>query len=235
MMHQKQTCEQQLENLRQEYEEFAYLVSHDLKAPLRAINNLSAWIEEDLGDDLAPDIQKNIQLLQQRTDRMERMISGLLDFSRITRYDLNINEVNVQELVQHLADQIAHGSPLEVHASGLPTLTTYAKKLETVFRLLLQNAAKFNQSAKPQVWITAQEQEEAFLFTVKDNGIGISTEAQEKVFKMFYSVQPKEHNEGIGAGLAIARKIIQFVGGTIRVQSTLGQGAEFSFLWPKHV
>jgi signal transduction histidine kinase len=233
MMHPKQTCEQQLAALKKEFEEFAYIVSHDLKAPLRAISNLSAWISEDLGDNLEPEVQNNLQLLQNRTLRMERKINGLLEYSRVSRQDLEVQEIEVQAMVQQLRRSLQQNQPIVVHTANLPTLTTYAKKLETVFQQLLQNAVTFNEQETPEIWIEAQEQEEAFLFKVKDNGIGIPPEAQPKVFNIFFTVQPKDQIENLGVGLAITRKIVQYVGGSISVHSTLGQGTEFMFLWPK--
>ncbi|MBC3538128.1 ATP-binding protein [Rufibacter sediminis] len=235
MMHSEQPCAQQLEDLQKEYEEFAYIVSHDLKAPLRAISNLSAWIAEDLGDDLSPDVEKNIQLLQKRADRMERMINGLLEFSRVPRFDLEVREVNVTQLVQQASDRVRQNHALEIHASSLPTLTTYGKKLETVFFHLLQNAATYTQHENPQVWISATEEENAFLFQVKDNGMGMKEETLDKVFKMFYSAQAKDQHDGLGVGLSLVKKIVQFAGGTISVTSTLGAGTEFQFFWPKTV
>ncbi|GGK70918.1 ATP-binding protein [Rufibacter glacialis] len=235
MNSQDPSCQQQLEALKEEYEEFAYIVSHDLKAPLRAIHNLSAWIREDLGEGLDPDIQNNIHLLQHRTERLERMINGLLLFSRVPRYDLEVREVNVENLVtQWVADQ-GPDVPAKVHTAHLPTFTTYARKLETVLHHLLQNALKFNTQDTPEVWVEAAEQESQYVFTVKDNGIGIPPDSHSKVFKIFYSVQPKEQQENLGVGLSISRKIIQFVGGSISLESEAGQGATFTFTWPKTV
>ncbi|WP_207431178.1 sensor histidine kinase [Sabulibacter ruber] len=235
MKHQEQTCQEQLEALKKEYEEFVYIVSHDLKAPLRAISNLSGWIKEDVGDNLDPDIQHNIHLLQNRAERMERMINGLLQFSRVSRYDLEVREVNVQDLIQELTAPLEQSNGLEVRTQNLPVLTTYPKKLEAVFYQLLQNAVKFNNEEKPQVWIEAQELESTFRFTVKDNGVGISPDAHEKIFRIFYSVKSKDQQEDVGVGLSLVRRIIQFVGGEISVDSEVGQGSTFTFTWPKTV
>ncbi|AMM52024.1 hypothetical protein TH61_13690 [Rufibacter sp. DG15C] len=229
------TCQEQLALLKQEYEEFAYIVSHDLKAPLRAICNLSGWISEDLGENIDPDIAHNIKLLQNRAERMERMINAVLSFSRVNRQELDIGEVDVKELVLEVAALFQKSHGLHLTVEPLPTFTTYAKKLETVFAKLLENAVTFNESGKPEVHISAAEQESFYTFTVTDNGIGISEDAKEKVFKLFYTVQPKDEEEHLGAGLTIVKKIVQFVGGTIQVQPTMDQGATFQFTWPKHI
>ncbi|WP_205503266.1 sensor histidine kinase [Rufibacter psychrotolerans] len=235
MQNQDHSCQQQLEALRKEYEEFVYIVSHDLKAPLRAISNLSGWIKEDAGSQLDEETQHNLELLQNRAERMERMLNGLLLFSRATRQDLDVREVNVHDLVQDLALPYQQERGLRLHLHNLPVFTTYAKKLETVLHHLLQNAVKFNEQEQPEVWLEAREQEESYLFTVRDNGVGIPPDAQEKVFKIFFSVQSRDQQENVGVGLSIIRKIIQFVGGTLHLHSEVGQGATFSFTWPKTV
>ncbi|MBA9079463.1 sensor histidine kinase [Rufibacter quisquiliarum] len=226
------TCQEQLKQLQTEFDEFAYIVSHDLKAPLRAISNLSGWIKEDLGEALEPDIAHNIHLLQNRTERMERMISALLSFSRVGRQDLEVREVAVQEMIEKIAAPFQEKSGLKVHLSQLPTLTTYCRKLETVFCHLLQNAVQFNEQETPEVWISAKQLPTHFLFSVRDNGIGIPADSLGKIFKMFYTVQPKDRQESLGAGLTIVHKIVRFAGGTIEAKSDLNQGTEMLFTWP---
>ncbi|MGV3539555.1 MAG: sensor histidine kinase [Rufibacter sp.] len=227
------SCQQQLEQLQREFDEFAYIVSHDLKAPLRAICNLSGWISEDLGEDLDPGTKHNIALLQNRAERMERMITALLQYSRIGRHDMEVRQVDVAALVDKVASPFIEANNLELHTSPLPNLTTYQAKLETVFAHLLQNAVQHNQQEKPEVWITATEQNDFILFSVKDNGTGISEDARDKIFKMFFTAQPKDKHESLGTGLTIAKKIVQYVGGTINVESTLGKGTAITFSWPR--
>lgn len=233
MMQQKAlSCQEQLENLQKEYEEFAYIVSHDLKAPLRAIHNLSGWITEDLGQHIEPEVKHNLQLLQNRTVRLERMINAILSFSRVNKTETETREVKVATLVENIAAPFQKANNLTLHLSNLPVLTTYAKKLEVVFQHLIQNAVTFNESTPPEIWISATSQPQYFQFTIKDNGIGIPAEALGKIFKLFYTVQPKDQQNNVGAGLTIVHKTLQFVGGTISVTSEKGIGTEFTFLWP---
>src|SRR5687768_14161277 len=121
------SCQEQLQALQQEFDEFAYIVSHDLKAPLRAIYNLSGWIQEDLGEGLEPDVAHNITLLRNRAERLERMISALLLYSRIPRHELGLQEVNTTEMVQRLGAAWQETKPFTLHTAALPTLYTYGK------------------------------------------------------------------------------------------------------------
>ncbi|WP_192821170.1 ATP-binding protein [Rufibacter sp. LB8] len=228
-------CQEQLRLLRNEYEEFAYIVSHDLKAPLRAISNLSSWIKEDLGTNLDPDISHNINLLQNRSERLEGMINAILMFSRINRQDLEIVEVDATTLVHQMAKPLEEAGSATVQVSGLPTFTTYAKKLETVLRHLIQNGVQFNEQKPALIEVSASDQGAFYTFTVKDQGLGIPADAHEKIFKMFYTVQPKEKVETLGAGLTIVKKIVTFVGGQVTIFSAPGQGTQISFTWPKEV
>ncbi|MFC6999308.1 sensor histidine kinase [Rufibacter roseus] len=230
-----ESLKQKYDALKSEYEEFAYIVSHDLKAPLRAINNLSGWIKEDLGENLDKDVQHNINLLQNRAERMERMINGILQFSRVERMDMEIKEINVQNLVQEIVAGTDTPTTLQVHTSNLPQFTTYSKKLEEVLNQLLQNAVLYNENTHPQITVSCTEEGEFYLFSIKDNGIGIPADAQEKVFKLFFTVLPKDKSDHLGAGLTIARKIVKFVGGEIKIESSVGKGSEFSFTWPKSI
>ncbi|GAB3817268.1 hypothetical protein GCM10028895_13230 [Pontibacter rugosus] len=199
------SCKEQLEQLKKEFDEFAYIVSHDLKAPVRAVTNLSTWIEEDLGDDLAPDIKHNMDLLRSRASRLERMIEGLLTFSRSTRLELEVGLTDVSALLQEVKQSISPHITLHVPES-ICNVLTYKAKLREVLTHVLQNAVAFNDKAQPEIVVTLSEQEHMLLFSISDNGIGIPEEALQKVFTLFYTVAPKDSVDTIGTGLAISKK-----------------------------
>jgi len=222
-------------NLKTEYEEFAYIVSHDLKAPLRAIQNLSEWICEDLGDTLPGETKQNVQLLQNRTKRMEGLINAILQFSRVERTDLEVQEIDVSAVVEELAAPYHIHQGLQWQRTELPTFATYAKKLKTVLQHLLHNAVQFNQSQLPKVSIAFSEGDTHYTFKVTDNGMGIAPEALKKVFQLFYTVAPKDKAENMGVGLTLVRKIVLFAGGAINVTSELGKGSSVIFTWPKEI
>lgn len=232
MEHQPLSCPEQLAQLQKEFDEFAYIVSHDLKAPVRAISNLSSWIEEDLGSDLAPDVKQNIDLLRNRTTRMERMIEALLQYSRVTRMELEVVVTDLTRLLQELQDELPAHVQLELPTS-LPVLLTYKAKLRQVLRSLLQNAATFTDKDYPTIVVRVQEQAQQLVFEVEDDGCGIPEEALGSVFNLFYTVSPKDSVDTIGAGLAISKKIVQFAGGTIKAETNAHKGTTVRFTWPK--
>ncbi len=232
----KDPCHKQLEQLKQDFEEFAYIVSHDLKAPVRAITNLTSWIEEDLGDNVAEDVKQNMDLLRNRASRMERMIEAMLQYSRVGRYDFETGTIDVNVLLQQLSEQLTAPKPLQLHIpEPLPVLQTYTAKLQAVFEQLLLNAITFNQQAEASVTVTAVQTGSYYTFTVADNGPGVPEQALEKIFTLFYTVAPKDSVDTVGAGLAITKKIIQFVGGTIEAELNKEGGLSIRFTWPEKV
>ncbi|PRY14433.1 histidine kinase/DNA gyrase B/HSP90-like ATPase [Pontibacter ummariensis] len=225
-------CSKQLEQLKKDFEEFAYIVSHDMKAPVRAIVNLSQWIEEDLGDHLPPDVKHNMDLLRNRAFRLERMIEALLQYSRVSRYDLETGPTDLLELLLALKAELPPHVQVDVPAE-LPVLLTYKAKLRQVLSQLLQNASFFTQKDRPKIIVRVQEQAEFLLFEVTDNGDGIPAEALSKVFTLFYTVCPKDKVDTVGAGLAISKKTVQFAGGTIEALANEPEGTTIRFTWPK--
>jgi signal transduction histidine kinase len=230
----KDLCEQQLEQLKQDFEEFAYIVSHDLKAPVRAIANLSTWIEEDLGEAIPADARQNMHLLRNRAGRLERMIEALLHYSRVPGYNLETGSADVNELLQSISVQTGQQLQLNIPAP-LPVLHTYTTKLQTVFEQLLLNAVGFSRQAVVTVTVSSTKEDGFYEFTVADNGPGVPEEALSKIFTLFYTVAPKDSVDTAGAGLAVTKKIIQFVGGTVSAELNNTGGLTIRFTWPEKV
>jgi PAS domain S-box-containing protein len=223
-----------LEKRNADLDQFAYIVSHDLKAPLRAIANLSQWLEEDLEEHLTEDTQHQMNLLRGRVHRMEALINGLLQYSRVGRVRTDLERVDVEQLLAEVIDSLAPPPEFAVAIMpGMPTLWTERLPLEQVFANLIGNAIKHNPREDGQVAIAANEQTDCYEFTITDNGPGIPPEFHEKVFVMFQTLQPRDKVESTGVGLAIVKKIIEDKGGTISLESARSQGATFRFTWPK--
>lgn len=224
-----------LEKKNSELDQFAYIVSHDLKAPLRGINNLSGWIEEDIGSNMTEESRKNMELLRNRVLRMENLINGILAYSRAGRSQSEDLYFSTYELIQDVCSNLTANTPTKVSIiQPLPFIRTEKVKMEQVFTNLVSNAIKHNKNPFPEITITGQETSTECIFCVADNGPGIDPGYHEKIFVIFQTLQSRDQVENTGVGLAIVKKIVQEVGGRIWVESAIGKGAKFFFTWPKY-
>ncbi len=218
-----------------ELDQFAYVTSHDLKAPLRGIANLSRWIEEDLGASAGPETLRHLELMRGRVNRMEAMIEGILQYARIGRVKRNPEAVDTGKLVREVVDSIDPPADFRVEITeNLPVLTTVRLPLQQVFQNLIGNAIKHHPGGGT-VTVSCTEQEVFYTFSVRDDGPGIAPEFQERIFGIFQTLEARDKVESTGIGLAIVKKIVEQMGGTVSVHSAEGQGAEFRFTWPKHI
>lgn len=225
----------ELERSNRELDHFAYVASHDLKAPLRAIDNLSKWIESDAAALLPPDSQEHLAKLRGRVHRMERLLDDLLAYSRAGRVQHAPETVATGDLVRSVFDLLAPPSEFRLIVDDpLPELITQRVPLETVLRNLMGNAIKHHQRKDGCIRITARDMLEWVEFSVEDDGPGIAPAFHDRIFELFQTLQPRDQVEGSGMGLAIVKKTVESLGGTISVDSTVGEGAVFRFTWPKH-
>ncbi|BAZ51160.1 PAS/PAC sensor signal transduction histidine kinase [Nostoc sp. NIES-4103] len=223
-----------LQKRNQELDQFAYVASHDLKAPLRAIASLSEWLEEDLADQLPPENQHQMQLLRGRVRRMEALINGLLEYSRIGRIHTESSLVNVGHLLQEVIDSLQPPATFSIEiAPGMPTLITKRIPLQQVFANLIENAIKHHSGVDGRVKISVQDQGSYYKFAVADDGPGIAPEYHDKVFGIFQTLEARDRKENTGIGLAIVKKIVETEGGTITLDSIVGAGSTFHFVWPQ--
>ncbi|QPJ62849.1 MAG: PAS domain S-box protein [Candidatus Nitronauta litoralis] len=219
----------------EELNQFAYIVSHDLKAPLRGIHSLSEIILEDIKDNDTESVESNFQLLKDRIKRMEVMITGLLAYSRAGRNQNKIETVDVKNLIEEIVDLLEFPEGFQVFCRGdFPVLATDKIRMSQVFQNLIDNAKKHNTGQKDgKIDITCVEKEEYFEFSVSDNGPGIKEEYFNKIFMMFQTLEPWDKTRNTGLGLALIKKIVEHYGGNISVNSIMGEGSQFSFTWPK--
>lgn len=218
----------------QELDQFAYVVSHDLKAPLRAIANLSSWIEEDLSESMTEDTLHQMNLLRGRVHRMEGLIEGLLQYSRVGRIQVPSEMVKVEKLLAEIIDSLAPPSGFEVKVEpGMPTFVTEKLALQQVFSNLISNAIKHNRGESGHVKISVKELDDFYEFSVADDGPGIAPQYHDKVFVIFQTLEARDKVENTGIGLSLVKKIVEGQGGTISLESAEGEGATFRFTWPK--
>jgi PAS domain S-box-containing protein len=224
----------ELENRNQELNSFVHIVSHDLKAPLRAISNLSQWIEDDLEGSLPAASQEHMELLRTRVQRMEAMIDGLLGYARIGRTDGLIEQVIVSELLTETINTLAPPPTVTILlAQNLPTLYTNRILLAQVFANLIGNAIKHHDRENGAIHVGIAERGDFYEFAIADDGPGIDPIYHERVFRIFQAMNPQNRPDSSGVGLAIVKKIVESEGGTIRLESQPGQGTTFYFTWPK--
>ncbi|MBE9099934.1 PAS domain-containing protein [Vacuolonema iberomarrocanum] len=223
-----------LEKRNAELDQFAYVASHDLKAPLRAIANLSEWIEEDLGTQIPTENQRQLELLRSRVYRMEALISGLLEYSRVGRRERQVEDIQVSALLADIVDSL---SPSKAFVIALPdnplTLTANRVALRQVFANLISNAIKHHDRDSGHIQITASDQGDLIEFAVTDDGPGIDPQYHEKIFTIFQTLKARDEFESTGIGLSIVRKIVEAEGGRIWLDSAIGKGSAFHFTWHK--
>ncbi|MCC6457729.1 MAG: PAS domain-containing protein [Caldilineaceae bacterium] len=224
----------ELRRSNQDLDQFAYIASHDLKAPLRAIDHLSTWVLEDVGHMLPHRSQEHLEKMRSRIKRMEGLLDDLLTYSRAGRYRGEARLVDANELVARVIDTVAAPDEFTVRVEGeLPTLFTYPAPLETVLRNLVNNAIKHHDKPAGTVRIWATEVNDMIEFAVADDGPGIDPAFHDRIFQMFQTLRPRDQVEGSGIGLAVVEKIVVSVGGKIQLESTPGNGATFRFTWPR--
>jgi PAS domain S-box-containing protein len=223
-----------LEATNQELDQFAYVTSHDLKAPLRGIGSLAEWIEEDLGGDPNPQVRRNLDLLKRRVRRMEGLIQGILDYSRAARSSGKRENIDVRQLMGEISDMLAPVAPQAIHASSdLPTVRGERVALQQVLLNLTSNALKHAGREDAQVWVEARDAADDYEFRVIDNGPGIAPKYHERIWSIFQTLEARDKVENTGIGLAIVKKVVEARGGRVWVESNEGEGATFGFTWPK--
>jgi len=225
---------ERLKRKTEEFDQFIYIVSHDIKAPVRAINNLVSWIE----DELEPEnhsVNDYFTLLKNRVMRIESMMDALTEMSRIKRLDLEISETDVRKLINNTLDIIPFKKNIKTVIGEMPVFRTYEKKLFKVFSILLENAFRFHDKENGTICINCHDKGDNFEFELTDDGPGIHEDYHQKIFTMFYTLSSKDVVETNGAGLTLAKNIIEFVNGKIWVQSSPGAGSSFFFTWPKTI
>lgn len=224
-----------LEQANAELNEFAYAVSHDLKAPLRGIRSLANWIAADYSDKLDQDGKEQLGLLQSRVDRMQNLIDGILQYSRIGRTDEERMRVDLNEHVAEVIDMLDVPDNIEVIVEGeLPILFCNETRIRHIFQNLIGNAVKYMDKPNGRVTVRCGAGDDGYQFSVTDNGPGIEQEHFERIFKVFQTLTPRDESGGTGIGLSLVKKSVESCGGKVWVESTLGRGSTFWFTLPKH-
>ncbi len=228
------TSNQLLLQSNQELDQFAYITSHDLKAPLRAIASLAEWIEEDLGEDISEETRLQLYLLRGRVYRMQALLNSLLEYSRAGRTQTTIIPVNIEQMLHKIIQALAPPATFTINiGADMPTMNTRWQPLEQVFTHLIDNAIRHHPTKVGIVEVSAIDLGDRYEFAIIDNGDGIEPQYQTRIYTIFQTLKARDVEENIGAGLAIVKKVVAAEGGIIRLESVAGRGAIFRFTWLK--
>jgi signal transduction histidine kinase len=213
-------------------EHFAYAASHDLRAPLRSISNLTDWLEEDLGERLTEAARGHLQRMRGRLRRLETMVDGLLRYARAGR-DLRPVDFELDGVVEQAVLELGPVAPATVLVGpDLPVLHGDPDAMREVLRHLLGNALRHGGRGDVTIRVDAFPRGAGWEVIVADNGRGIHESMQEKIWAVFETLEPRDRVDSSGIGLAIARKLVETSGGRAWVDSRPGEGAAFHVTWP---
>jgi PAS domain S-box-containing protein len=217
-------------------EQFAYVASHDLKAPLRAIDSLASWLQEDLEPVLTAESRRHLALLRQRAGRMERLLDDLLTYARAGRTAAALAPVDIGMMVAEIFDLLNPPSGFVIQLPvPAPVFTTAATPLRQVITNLIANAVKHHDQPKGIIRVVVRDQGDFYDFAVEDDGPGIPSEFHERIFGMFQTLRPRDEIEGSGIGLALVKRIVTRYGGSVAVECRQPRGSVFRFRWPKEI
>ncbi|ASC72914.1 Solute:Sodium Symporter [Halomicronema hongdechloris C2206] len=225
----------ELERSNRDLEQFAYVASHDLREPLRKVKSFTELLAQRYGSQLDERAQKYIYYIVDGAERMQTLISDLLIYSRAGRTMIAPEPVDLNQLVAEVMSslqlliQTAHAT---VTVDDLPVVWGHASQLHQVFQNLIANGIKFCQRETPQIHISAQQKQPQWIISVRDNGIGIEPEHQERIFGVFQRLHARSEYEGTGIGLAVCKRIVEGHGGQIWLHSIPDQGTTFYFSMP---
>lgn len=222
-----------LQRANRELTDFAHIVSHDLKAPLRGIGSLASWLATDYGDRLDDNGRAQLALMLGRVKRLSAMIDGILAYSRVGRGMDQPAAVNLALLVPDVIDMLAPPAHIRVTVeTALPEIRIDPTKARQVFQNLLSNAIKYMDKQSGEVRLSCVAEKGCWHFAVADNGPGIEEKYFDRIFTLFETLAPRDQVEGTGVGLALVKKIVELESGRIWLESRMGVGTTFHFTLP---
>ena len=224
-----------LERSNEELEQFAYVASHDLQEPLRMVANFTSLLKERYHGRLDSDADDFIDYAVDGAKRMQKLIQGLLNYSRVSTRGKEFGSVDCEKLLKQTLTSLMtliEENGAKVTNGALPTILADEDQMLQLFQNLISNSIKFRGDESPRIHISAKDESTGWLFSVRDNGIGIDSQYAERIFLIFQRLHSREEYPGTGIGLAIARRIVERHGGRIWVESEHGKGSTFFFTIP---
>jgi PAS domain S-box-containing protein len=224
----------ELEASNKELRDFIYVSSHDLKTPLRGISQLAQWLVHDYADAFDEQGQEMVRLLIIRAKRMDNLIDGILEYSKVGRIVGKDEEIHLNTLVREVIHSLTPPDHIRIMIENeLPVIIGNKTRIVQIFQNLVENAAKFMDKPQGEIKIGCADKDSHWTFSVADNGPGIDKKYYKKIFQIFQTLEPRDVRENTGIGLALVKKIVELHGGNIWIESTPGQGSTFYFTLPK--
>jgi PAS domain S-box-containing protein len=231
---QKARLMDELESANEELRNFAHVVSHDLKAPLRAIGALADWLSTDYADKFDDEGKEHMRLLVSRVHRMSNLIDGILQYSRVGRVREALVELDLNQVVLEVIDLLSPPSNITIKVENpLPRIIAEPTRIQQIFQNLLSNAIKYMDKPRGDIRIACSVEGEQWKFAIADNGPGIESRHFERIFQLFQTLAPRDRIESTGVGLALVKKIVEMYSGQIWIESKAGDGSTFFFTLPK--
>lgn len=224
---------QDLEQLNQELKQFSYIVSHDLKAPLRAIMSLADFIIKDHAENLGDNGKYQLDLMKSRILRMSQLIDGILQYSRLSTSTELKKPVDINSVLTEVTKSLFIKDTVFNVQPDMPTIQADEIRIQQLFQNLLSNALKFANTEHPEVNVSYKDAGKHWEFCIQDNGIGIERKHYDRIFQIFQTIKPRDEMENTGIGLSIVKKIVENYGGKIWVESEVNIGSSFFFLLRK--
>ena len=221
-----------IQKLEDHLDKFVYILAHDLNAPVRAIENLISWLEEDLKGNINPEAQENMLLLKNRIARLQILLNGLLDYGRAGKNAAPKEKFELQQVMDEMLEEIPEKNGFTIQVpSDLPVMNTEKIKIKNVFTELLRNAFMHHNKKKGTIELACNKTDKGFEFIITDDGPGIKPQQTQTVFDIFQTLQSKDNVQTAGVGLAIVKKIVEDRGGKVWISPVYNKGTEVHFTW----
>ncbi|PKH52806.1 two-component sensor histidine kinase [Tenacibaculum sp. Bg11-29] len=216
-----------------ELEEFAYVISHDLKTPIRNVYTITQWLLDDHKSVFNEEINSNLQLIKEQSNQMELLVNGILEYSLQKKQGNYSCDIDLNKMLTNIAKANSRAKCRVLLKDTFPKVKGIEYQLLQVFQNLVQNAIKYNDNEEKLISIGYKTVNQFYQFSIEDNGIGIEEKYFEKIFKLFQKLEIITEKDSIGMGLALVKKIINTMGGKVWLKSKLGEGTIFYFTIPK--
>ncbi|PKG53332.1 sensor histidine kinase [Olleya sp. 1-3] len=231
MNKQKQSMLNELAHQNQELSDYAHMVSHDLKSPLRSIDTLTTWLAQDYSEIFDDNGKQSLHLIRTNVEKMDTLISGILEYSTIGKNQIEVYDVDADNLVQEILKSTQIPEHISITKTKLPIIKGDKYRLQQLFQNLIGNAIKYNDKDQGVIKIGVEDQEDSWQFHIADNGKGIEETYFNKIFKTFEKLENNPDSSGIG--LSIVKKIVELYGGKIWLESQVSIGTTFYFTLKK--